>query len=214
MMRNYSHIDEYLDDLKNDIYSQPSDPGHTAWATNAIERFILPIKEEISFVLDVGCGDGFCRSIFEDHGMNWTCITLGEEEVGESIIQNDMSFIDCPDDYYELVFARHVLEHSPMPLLTLMEWKRVSNKCALIILPAPEYWKYGGRNHYSMLEKKQWEFLFERAGWNIIKEHELKTTDSIFLDYWMEGAIKREDRVWKDEMEVVEYQFLLEKKYE
>ena len=210
-MRNYRYIDQYLNELESDIYDQPSDQGHSAWAKDVINNFVKPIADNINSVLDVGCGDGFCKPFFDDLGIDWTCFTLGKEHV-ENAIYADMSFlIDCPPNFYDLIFARHVLEHSPMPLLTLMEWYRVSNKYALVVLPSHEYWKFGGRNHYSILDKEQWKFLFERSKWKIVKESQLITTDSLFLDFWMEGIIKREDRHWKDDPQVVELRFLLEK---
>ena len=38
----------------------------------------------------------------------------------------DYNFLEYPDNSFDLVFSRHSLEHSPFPVLTLMEWYRVA----------------------------------------------------------------------------------------
>jgi hypothetical protein len=37
-------------------------------------------------------------------------------------VEGDFHFIDSGGEIYDLIFARHALEHSPMPILALMEW--------------------------------------------------------------------------------------------
>lgn len=174
-MRNYSHIDNYLSFLLADIYPQPPDPGHTTWAIESISEII---KNAGSFeeVLDVGCGQGFCQEIFESYGKTYQGVALGEDvlvakKLGKNVEEHDFSFLPYADDSFDFIYARHALEHSPMPLLTLMEWERVSSKYIALVLPAAEHWKYGGRNHYFVLDPEQWKVLFNVAGLEVKYEY-------------------------------------------
>ena len=216
MSRDYSHLDKYLDELEKDIYPQPADPGHTAWAEDAIKELCSGIK--FKSVLDVGCGEGFCSPIFTSKfNAFYTGVTLGEEDYkvaksyGRNVHKDDISFLSYEDERFDLVFARHILEHSPMPLITLMEWYRVSKKYLALVMPAWEYWGKAGRNHYSVLDKERLAFLIDRAGWNIIFEIDFTTSDKLFLDFWLPDA-PPEERVWHEEEKPVEYRYLLQKR--
>jgi SAM-dependent methyltransferase len=194
-MRNFRNINKYLDSLALDIYPQPPDDGHTAWATEAIDAF-FPYLPNCKTVLDVGCGQGFCQSIFEKYGFEYTGIAMGEDvveakKIGKNVIEMDFSFLEWFENAsYDVVFSRHSLEHAPSPLLTLMEWHRVTKKYLVLVLPAPEYWQYAGRNHYFMLHEKQWENLFDVAGFTVVyKKHKRQTMGQegfpvSLIEYW------------------------------
>ncbi len=215
-MRDYKHFDRYLNSLSGDIYEQPPDAGHAEWAKTVAAK-LATIPTDIHTVLDIGCGIGFMESFFQDVlGMSWTGITLGEDFVKakkagvRNIHKCDMTFLPFDDKSYDLIFARHVLEHSPFPLLSLMEWRRVCNDgFLLLVMPSPEFWGWRGKNHYSVMEKDQLEWLLNRAGWEIIHQNTMNTRDEEFLQY-MEG----DWQTWADEPEEmrpskdVEYQLL------
>jgi SAM-dependent methyltransferase len=182
-MRNYNNFNKHLNNLCSDIYEQPPDDGHKDFARAAIkwacQNFI------IHNVLDIGCGQGFCRSLFEDEGIGWLGITTGKDyEVcqreGLPVTNNYATFIDSEDNRVDTVFARHILEHSPFPILTLMEWKRVATSKLILIYPAYEYWGVGGRNHYYVLDKERLWYNLTRAGWWPIHEKTLLTTDHLY----------------------------------
>jgi len=206
-MRNYENIDKYLDILAKDIYHQPqpSNDAHTPWAQAAIDAMIPAI--DCKTVLDVGCGLGFCKRMFEGLNVKWMGVDLDDAN-DKTILRQDMSFLDFDDGSFDLIFGRHILEHSPMPLLTLMEWHRVSKKWALIILPTPDYWNYGGRNHYHVLPKEAWEALFLAAGWKIAATNGFGTQDKLFRDYY---PSKENPVPYPDPQKPVEYWFRLEK---
>jgi len=201
MDRDFTNLNKYLNRLQKEVYEQPYDEGHKDWAYNAIHTLVPPI----SSVLDVGCGSGFCQPIFHDEmGIMWT----GQDFFLDG---TDFSFLPYADNSYDMVFARHVLEHSPMPLITLMEWHRVSKQYALIVLPAPEYWQVFGKNHYYVLPKAQWWNLFNEAGWKIVKDQDFTTSHPLFERHYMPEAAPA-DRVWHGPPKVVEFRYLLEKK--
>lgn len=210
-MRNFENIDRYLSELGKDIYDQPEDEGHTAWATAAIDE-LLP-KEGMS-VLDVGCGGGFCKPLFQAKGCTWRGITMSSEdkEIADKNKREvdimDMHFMTFPDESFDLLFARHSLEHSPMPLMALMEWHRVSKQYAIVILPSPDYWGYGGRNHYHVMDWHEWWSLFAFSSWKVLEYTCLTTYDKVFADHYpTKGSPQPYPLPPKD----VEYWFLLKK---
>jgi len=182
-MRNYHNFDKYLNNIYSDIYEQPPDDGHTLFASVAINW--ANQNSNIQNVLDVGCGQGFCRNLFIDKGVPWRGITTGKDyticqRMGFPVMDNPVTFLDLKDDEVDTVFARHILEHSPFPILTLMEWKRVSTGDLILVYPAYEYWGVGGRNHYYVLDKERLWYNLTRAGWWPIHERSLMTTDPLF----------------------------------
>lgn len=175
MNRNFGHINRYLNILLSDIYPQPQDEGHTKMAMEVFDKWILPTKLGKS-VLDVGCGDtAFMRNPFEGVGMKYTPVSL--KSTDPTILTMDFSFLEFDDESFDLVFARHALEHSPMPLLTLMEWYRVATSFLCLILPDPKHYGWVGRNHYAVMNKEQTISLAERAGWRVIWEDESEPTE-------------------------------------
>lgn len=182
-MRDYSHIDSYISELAGDIYPQPLDSGHSG-KTLELLTAVLP-KLDGHTVLDVGCGQGNAAGIFSFMEWDWTGVTLGEDydvckEKKLNVHNCDFSFLPFADNQFDLVFARHALEHSPMPLITLMEWHRVCKKHLLLILPRIEAELVAGLNHYTLLYKVQWRALLFRAGFAVVDED-----DSDILEYRM-----------------------------
>lgn len=174
-MRNFTHIDGYINRLYGDIYPQPPDEGHTLLATKVINHWMSRMTTCHS-VLDVGAGQGFCQLPFERHNVAYEGVALGEDVLiaqanGRNVKKMDFSFLEYPDNSFDLIFSRHSLEHSPFPLITLMEWARVAKNWLGIVVPAPEW--YGVRNspnHYYVLYIEQWKNLLDNSGWNVMWE--------------------------------------------
>ena len=183
-MRDYRNIDRYLNELSSDIYSQPPDEGHTEMIRDVFEKWIYGM--DCKNVLDIGCGaTAVAEQFFKLTGMYYTGISLGEDAVSAQILDKnvydmDMSFLDFEDESFDLVWCRHTLEHSPMPLLTLMEFHRVSREWLCLIMPNPHYYTYSGRNHYYVAEPHQVAWLLRRSGWQPVKV-ELNQTEFRFL---------------------------------
>lgn len=171
-MRDYKHIDRYLNQLYGDIYAQPEDGGHKDLAKKVVD-FWMERMTTCHSVLDCGAGEGFCQPLFEHWGISYEGIAIGQDVTiaqnkGRNVKKMDFSFLDYPENSFDLVFSRHSLEHSPFPLLTLMEWYRVSRSWLGIVLPAPEWYTYKGLNHYSVMNKEQIENILDRAGWSVL----------------------------------------------
>jgi SAM-dependent methyltransferase len=175
-MRNWTYHDQYITKLYGDIYPQPDDSGHTRLAQEVIENWMSKMTTCTS-VLDLGCGTGFCQRMFEKWNVSYEGICLGEdfleaEKQGRNVKKMDFNFLDYRENSFDLLFSRHSLEHSPMPLLTLMEWARVSKNWLGLVLPAPEWYTYGGHNHYSVMNMEQVRNLLDVSGWNILWDEE------------------------------------------
>lgn len=198
-MRDYSKIDKFLDRLGTDIYPQPQDDGHSSLAVESIQA-LMPMTEHVHSVLDLGCGEGFCQDFFSEY--EYTGVSLHKDydvavSKGRNVFNMDYSFLPFEDDSYDFLYSRHSLEHSPMPLLTLMEWHRITKRYLAVILPAPEFWRFSGKNHYFVLNRRQWENLFDVAGFSVTYKNVKKM------------------KMFKDEnagISTIEYWYLLEKK--
>jgi ubiquinone/menaquinone biosynthesis C-methylase UbiE len=173
MKRNFDNFNIYLNELMQDDYGQQPDPGHTKMARQVIDEWIANMTSCHS-VLDIGCGaTAFAQSMFKKLEIEYQGITLSKDglsaqELGKNVKIMDMSFLEFPDNSFDLIFARHVLEHSPMPLVTMMEWRRVARAWMCVVLPNPDHYGWAGRQHYSVMHPNQAEFLIDRAGWHII----------------------------------------------
>lgn len=171
-MRDYSHIDKYLDQLAGDLYPQPPDPGHTALAQEVIDLWMSRMSQ-VKTVLDVGAGQGFCQPMFEKWGVKYSGVALGPDVIpafnaGYNVKLMDFNFLAYPDKSFDMVFSRHSLEHSPMPILSLMEWSRVSASWLGVVLPAPEHYTFEGLNHYSVMSVPQFLAIVKRANFHPI----------------------------------------------
>lgn len=188
-MRNYCHIERYLNELSGDIYEQPPDGGHQAALEIVILKWVSSLQG-LNSVLDVGCGQGQAFAALSKYAKRVTGVTLGNDaiicqEKDLEVYSYDMSFLPFDDNEFDLVFSRHSLEHSAMPLLTLMEWQRVARQWMLLVVPTLKAFGPGGLNHYYVLTPEQWANLLDRAGWHII---------------------------WTDDSEKMEHRYMCEKK--
>lgn len=146
-------------------------------------------------VLDVGCGQGPAAKWFVQHGCEYRGVTLSEEEVvsgrsnGLQIDIMDQSFLDYPDQSFDLVWARHVLEHSPFPLFTLEGFRRVLKPGGLLYVevPAPDTASHHEKNpnHYSVFCKASWQALLDRSGFGLVAGK----------DYFLDGP-NGSDQYW------------------
>ena len=153
--------------------------------SDIIEKFIKVLN--ISFpadkyqkVLDVGCGSGVALKEFAKYGYDAVGISINKKEVeictdlGYNAKLMDQSFLDFEDDSFDIVWARHVLEHSIMPTYTLHEFKRVlkNNGVLYIEIPSPSTPIKHENNpyHFSMFTKNVWRSLLIKAGFSLISE--------------------------------------------
>jgi SAM-dependent methyltransferase len=160
-------------------------------AEQLIQRYNL---KPGSKVLDVGCGQGLALEQFQRLGLEAVGITLGSDsEVcrakGFEVHRMDQNFMNFADGAFDLLWCRHVLEHSVAPLFTLSEYRRVvkSNGLVYIEVPAPDTSAHHetNPNHYSVLPASSWMSLFSRAGFAVERSLEINFTVPCGPDtYW------------------------------
>ena len=202
-MRNFANIDHYLNLLKLDVYPEPESGNHDDITQNVFDRFITPNTNFFDTALDVGCGQGTALKRFRRLEINVIGITLDDKDYEQCLKQGfsvrlmDQSFLDFPDRSFDLVYARHVLEHSPFPLLTIFEFNRVlkNNGFMYVEVPWGESIHTNNPNHYSTLGKLSWVHLFKKAKFTILNDVtvDFKLENGQRDEYWGWWLTKSED---------------------
>lgn len=148
-----------------------------AYNTPAIMEFASMIHESDGKLLDIGCGDGQLLRVLSERYPNlaFSALTASKEESAAcgpafDVRVGDMHQLPWDDAYFDIVTARHSLEHSISPLVALFEINRVLRLGgrAYIVVPAPvSEWVMKWPDHFSVLPKTMWEKLFSDAGFEI-----------------------------------------------
>ncbi|MHB8057198.1 MAG: class I SAM-dependent methyltransferase [Desulfuromonadaceae bacterium] len=172
-------MDAFLDRLECHIYPELASQLHSDITQRAITRLTeLEPLHRGARVLDVGCGQGPALELFDQMDISAVGVTLGAEDIeacrsrGFSVARMDQSFLDFEDNTFDVIWARHVIEHSIFPFYTLHEFNRVMRHSGMLYLevPAPDTDCHHERNpnHYSVLSQSAWCSLLERTGLTII----------------------------------------------
>lgn len=168
---------KFLELVRSHVYSEPETELHN----NVMEKMIPKIINDHGMrgpLLDVGCGNGGAMQKMQDLGLtNLSGLTLSHDDAeaarakGFPVDEVDMSFTDYADTQFSWLFVRHALEHSPFPLLTLLEFYRIlaHGGHAYIEMPSPKCTRLleNYDNHYSIMGPRQWTELMKRAGFQI-----------------------------------------------
>jgi ubiquinone/menaquinone biosynthesis C-methylase UbiE len=166
--RDFRFVDRYLDELASDVHDEAPTGHHAAAARGAIDQMVKGL--EVKSALELGCGTGPCLDRLKELGIAARGVSLGAEPCAHPVVQADIHFTALPERGVDLVVARHILEHSPMPLLLLMEMRRLTRRYALVVVPCDEKIFVDAKNHYSVLSKPLWRKLFTRARFRVLKE--------------------------------------------
>ncbi|HEY1649270.1 MAG TPA: class I SAM-dependent methyltransferase [Terracidiphilus sp.] len=182
--RDYSRFDEFLDNLVSDVYPEfPSEPHLTITRLMITQLHNEGLLVPGARVLDVGCGQGLALEIFRSLGMNAVGVTLGQTDLGVcrskgfEVHGMDQNFLEFAAGSFDLLWCRHVLEHSVAPLFTLSEYRRLVKSGGLVYVevPTPDSSAHHERNpnHYSVLPKSSWLHLMERSGFTVVHSIDL-----------------------------------------
>lgn len=182
--------------IEKEAYSEPDSDLHTSLIDRMLPEFARFIPDRQTRLLDVGCGQGYASLKFKELGYQQvTAITLNDEDVeatrkrGIDGYKMDMTFLEFEDNVFDALWVRHVIEHSPFPYLSLLEFNRVLTTGGFIYIEMPmpdtprvlENWP----NHYSIFGEQMWLSLFSRSGFKDRVKTRLQT--SIQVDHINNG---------------------------
>jgi len=187
----------FIDEIEKDTYPEAPSPIHSEITAKVLEMLLPKYRiNPDARILDIGCGQGPALDILRDKGCSSAIgITLNDEDVqicrgkGHAVQKMDQSFLDFPDESFDFIWARHVIEHSIFPYFTLTEFARVLATGGMLYLevPAPETSCHHetNPNHYSVLGSGAWTSLLERAGFAISEDVKFAFTTGMGPDeYW------------------------------
>ena len=165
----------FMQQLQSDIYPEAATPIHDEITGKALSYLLDQYPQSPGAkVLDVGCGQGVSLDRFRALGFCATGVNLDKTDIeaclgkGHHVLQMDQSFLEFPDESFDLVWARHVIEHSIFPYFTLSGFARVLKPGGILYLEVPggetTYRHELNLNHYSILSHTMWLSLMERVG--------------------------------------------------
>lgn len=174
---------DFLEMTAGQTYPEaPSEPHQSVTAIMLDQVLSSCAMSRPGRILDVGCGQGPALDLIRMRGYHAVGITVNDEDIrvcranGHEVHKMDQSFLEFEPDAFDLVWARHCVEHSVMPFFTLMGFYRVLKGGGFLYLevPAPDTSCHHetNRNHYSMLTKSGWKSLLERSGFQITWEND------------------------------------------
>lgn len=187
---------EFITRRSVETYPEESSPIHTQLTAMAIDHlfsnYTIPYG---TLVLDVGCGQGVALKHFVERGCRPVGITLNTTDLeecrkqGYTVAQMDQSFLEFPDATFDLIWARHVVEHSIFPYFTLTEFARVLKPGGMLYLEVPAtettYKHELNPNHYSILSHTMWLSLLGRSGFTTAEAQNFSLEGTAGPDeYW------------------------------
>jgi SAM-dependent methyltransferase len=174
----------YVDWMYNNhVYDEGESGFHKELTTQMVKNYIDPLNlPKDAKILDLGCGPGYFMDEMKERGYTDVLgVTLSPGDIkiceskGHKTAGYDLSFLPVKDGYIDesvdFIFLRHALEHSPYPIISLMEYNRVLKQGGKLYLevPAPDCQRRHefNLNHYSILGASQLAALLQRTGFAI-----------------------------------------------
>jgi SAM-dependent methyltransferase len=176
---------EFLQSLVADTYPEPPSPIHEEITGKVLPGVVVQAQVSAQVgkairVLDVGCGQGVALKRFKELGCDALGVTPNQTDYQEAmrtgcpVVPCDMHDLSALDHLgWDLIWARHVLEHSPAPLFALREFSRVLKPGGWLYVevPMPDTACHHeqNKNHYSVLTDSMWQALIQKAGFTLVE---------------------------------------------
>ena len=162
-------------------------------AVNELWPWLEPLG--IKTALEVGCGEPpyLAARMLREYGV--ATVTL--DAFSACDVPGDVHCLPFEDMSFDLVVARHLLEHTLCPYLALMEMRRVSKGWGLVVIPGLSDKTVNWPDHLYLMPQRAWERAFGLTGWRVARQKEGDFTESYAL----------EQGLWRDK----EWCYLLEK---
>ena len=200
-LMRYAKLHEFIERrIREDVYPEPQDPGHTDVTYDVLERIDRKWGLRGKHVLDVGCGHGVALAKLAEYGAVAKGLTFGEDfaeckRKGLDVVQMDMSFLEFPDETFDLVWARHSLEHSLFPYFTLHVLFSALRHGGLLYAEVPAADTSANHqlnpNHYSCLTRSSWISLFKRVGFQLLDAIDIEVQLMCGPDTWYSFYLQR-----------------------
>jgi ubiquinone/menaquinone biosynthesis C-methylase UbiE len=188
-------ITDFIRARTAETYPEPETEHHNG-ITEEMAALAAAMLPPGARVLDIGCGQGPALKWFNEHGFTAHGITSNAadtaacRDAGYMVTMADMH--EIPEgwtDSADCVWARHVLEHSPIPLFVIHEFRRILKPGGLLYVevPAPDTSAKHetNPNHYSVLGFSAWLSLITRAGFEIVSAYDRSLSLQCGTDtYW------------------------------
>ena len=166
MDRRHRVLDELIARQHRQIQAQPPDPNHTRLTIEIVNKWAPRIGVG-GDVLDVGCGQAVAKEVWEANGFTWYGATIGPDAQvlkgrGLEVKEVDMHALSGT---YDVVYARHILEHSPAPAVALRVWRELAPWLIVVVPAFPSALAHAG--HLSIMPYPSWARLFWFVGLEI-----------------------------------------------
>jgi ubiquinone/menaquinone biosynthesis C-methylase UbiE len=156
-----------------------------------------------SRVLDLGCGVGILVEQFNKLGFNSVGVDVNPAAVNNSIKKSKCQLVettaelDFPDNYFDLVVSREVLEHIKADRIDacIKEWERVGKGKMVHIIAVKERGKSATQDpaHVNVQSEQWWKDKFAAHGYQV----QIKPNKLFFSPFGNEGyflCTKRTDK--------------------
>jgi SAM-dependent methyltransferase len=193
-LKRYAKLHEFIEKrINEDLYPEYPDAGHRRVTQDVLKIIDARWGLRGKHVLDVGCGQGVALEMLGQYGARAKGLTFGQDfaecrRKGLDVYQMDMSFLEFPDETFDLIWARHSLEHSLFPYFTLHVLFCALKRGGLLYaeVPAPDTSAnhQQNRNHYSCLTRSSWISLFNRVGFEIAESLDIQVQLVCGPDVW------------------------------
>lgn len=140
--------------------------------------------------LEVGAGEPpyLLTRMLRERGI--ACLTM--DAVSECDVPGDAHAIPCANGGFDLVAARHVLEHVLCPYLVLSEMARVSRRWVLVVAPGLSEKTLNWPDHLWYLPAEGYGRMFRKLGLSVVRHEEGDHTEQHSLDAGLSP-----DREWR-----------------
>ncbi len=197
-------INQFIAERAKETYPEPRSEGHDQITLVAIDM-VKPYLPERAHILDVGCGQGPAAAGFEKLGHTSFGITTNQDD-NEFCNKNGIwvGLLDMhtlPEEWtgkhFDLIWARHVLEHSIAPFYVLSEFARILKPGGILYaeMPAPDtvcLHDCNNPNHYSVLGSRMWQSLIKRSGFEILHANTLQMQTAAGPDLYLSYICRKE----------------------
>jgi len=138
-------------------------------------------------ILDVGCGGGFFLNSLDDswekHGLelNPVAAEFAREKSGIDVFNGKLEDSDFPDETFDVIKMRGIIEHLPDPLGELYRVRRILRKGGLLTINTPNMGSICGKiyrekfrmvcptHHIYYFSTRTLSLMLEKAGFKICK---------------------------------------------